>query len=192
MEFKREIKYESELDKDFAHWITSLPAGEKMKECIQCGTCSGSCPVSVYMDYTPREIIAMARMGFKEEVLKSYTIWLCASCYACTVYCPMKIKITDLMYELKQRAIREGYYPKRFTIPVMAKEFFNMVRSAGRNTESYLLLKTFLKSNPTKLLLMAPLGMKLFISGRLGLKKEKIRSRKELKTILDSILQEKS
>ena len=85
MKFKREIKYESELDKDFAHWITSLPAGEKMKECIQCGTCSGSCPVSVYMDYTPREIIAMARMGFKEEVLKSYTIWLCASCYACTV-----------------------------------------------------------------------------------------------------------
>jgi len=192
MEFKREIKYESELDKDFARWISSLPAGEKIKECIQCGTCSGSCPVSVYMDYTPREIIAMARMGFKEEVLKSYTIWLCASCYACTVYCPMKIKITDLMYELKQRAIREGYYPKRFTIPVMAKEFFNMIRSAGRNTESYLLLKTFLKSNPTKLLLMAPLGMKLFISGRLGLKKEKIRSQKELNTILDSILQEKS
>lgn len=192
MEFKREIKYESELDKDFAHWITSLPAGEKMKECIQCGTCSGSCPVSVYMDYTPREIIAMARMGFKEEVLKSYTIWLCASCYACTVYCPMKIKITDLMYELKQRAIREGYYPKRFTIPVMAKEFFNMVRSTGRSTESYLLLKTFLKSNPMKLLLMAPLGMKLFKSGRIGLKKEKIRSREELKTILDSILQEES
>jgi len=192
MKFKIEVKYESELDKDFTYSITSLPVGEKMKECIQCGTCSGSCPVSVYMDYTPREIIAMTRIGCKEEVLKSYTIWLCASCYSCTVYCPMQIKITDLMYELKQRAIKEGYYPKRFAMPVMAKEFFKMVKKAGRSTESYLLLKTFIKSNPFKLLAMSPLGIKLFRSGRIGIKKEKIRSRNELKTIMNTISQEES
>ena len=83
----RRIKYEHELDHNFGEEIASHAYGERLMSCIQCGTCSATCPVSHYMDYTPRKVIAMTREGFKEEVLNSLTIWLCASCYSCMVQC---------------------------------------------------------------------------------------------------------
>ena len=132
----------------------------------------------------------MARSGFKDEVLGSATIWLCASCYACVVQCPQDIQITDLMYSLKQRAIKEGKYPKKFPIPILSKEFFNMVWNKGRITESLLVAKMFLKTNPLKLLNMASLGLKLVKSGRMSLRMESIKNKKELRSILKALKEE--
>jgi heterodisulfide reductase subunit C len=182
---KRTIRYEEELDKDFAREIASIPGGEGIWKCIQCGTCSATCPISSYMDYTPRKIVAMAKAGFK-EVLKSFTIWLCASCYACTVQCPREIKVTDLMYAFKRKAIEEGIYPK-FPIPAMAKNFFGLVRSQGRNTESWLMVKIGLDTNPFRLIKMAPLGLKLLLKGRMSIKRESIKGKEELRKVLKSI-----
>ncbi len=132
---ERRIRYEGDLDPSFAREIIALSGSPSLISCIQCGTCSSACPLSLYMDYTPRRIIAMVREGFKQEVLRSLTIWLCASCYACTVECPKQIRITDVMYALKRYAIREGIYPSRFPIPVLARLFYNTVRHRGRLTE---------------------------------------------------------
>lgn len=178
------IKYESELDPYFPLEITSIPGGENLFKCIQCGTCSGICPITPYMDYTPRQIIAMIRGGFKGEVLSSYTTWLCASCYSCTVECPKDIKLTDIMYSAKRLAIREGVYPKKFPIPVLAAEFFDGVESYGRNSEGRLIMRLFLKTNPLKLFKQAGLGLKLLKNGRFSLKRESMKSRDELKSIL--------
>lgn len=183
----RRMKYEAELDSGFGSEIASLPGGEKLFGCIQCGTCSGTCPISHYMDYTPRRIIAMIRAGFKQEVLTSITIWLCASCYSCTVECPKGIKITDIMYALKRKAIREGIYPKRFPIPILAREFYSSVMKSGRNTESRLTLKLFLKTNVLQLLRQTALGFKLWRQGRMGLGKESIKAKDELRTILQAL-----
>ena len=180
----REVKYEAELDPYFAEEIASIPDGEKLYSCIQCGTCSATCPLSAYMDYTPRKIIAMIREGFKEEVLSSTTPWLCASCYACTVECPRKIKITDIMYAAKRLAIRSGIYPKRFLTPVLAREFFAIVKKNGRNHEGSLLMRMYMKTNPFLLLKQAFLGLRLFLQGRIGVLPEKIERRGELASLL--------
>ena len=58
------------------------------------------------MDYGPREVIGAFRAGMIDKVVKSNTIWLCTSCYYCTVRCPAGIKITDLMYELKRLGMK--------------------------------------------------------------------------------------
>ncbi len=145
IDIQRRIKYESELDAGFGEKIAGMAYGEKLFSCIQCGTCSATCPVSHYMDYTPRRIIAMVRAGFRDEVLNSVTIWLCASCYSCTVECPREIKITDVMYALKQEAIAAGTYPKRFPIPVLAREFFRGVAANGRNNEGPLMVRLLLR-----------------------------------------------
>ena len=184
MKLNPTVKYETDVDKNFLPWITSTPGGEKIKDCIQCGTCSGSCPLSRYMDHSPRKLINMARAGFKDEVLQSVTIWLCASCYSCTSNCPRDIKVTDLMYTFRQRAIQENRYPKRFPTSVLSKEFFRMIERNGRSTETYLLINLILKTNPTKFLGLAPLGLQLLKTGRIGLKKESIKSKKQLKSIL--------
>src|ERR1700690_4059335 len=112
MELRRTIKYESDRVKGFGRKVMSVPGCEDLESCIQCGTCSGVCPLSIYMDYTPRQVMELTRSDFKNEVLRSTTIWLCASCYACTVECPKQIRITDIMYELKQRAMHDQIYPK--------------------------------------------------------------------------------
>jgi L-lactate utilization protein LutB len=104
-----------------------IRAAEKIFSCLQCGTCGSACPVSVYMDYTPRRLIGMVREGFKQEVVTSFAIWLCASCYERSVRCPAGIRVTEVMYALKRVAIREGIYPRRFPVPVLAKEFIEML-----------------------------------------------------------------
>jgi len=141
------------------------------------------------MDYTPRRVIAMTRAGFKEEVLQSQTIWLCASCYSCTVECPKEIKITDVMYALKQRAIRDKVYPKRFPTPILAREFFSSIWRYGRNTESWLIVRMYLKSNPFKMIAQSLLGFNLWRTGRMGLKPESIKDRAGLQRLLEAVEQ---
>jgi quinone-modifying oxidoreductase subunit QmoC len=187
---KAKIQYESDLDPDFGRQIASIPEGEKLYHCIQCGTCSGMCPLSQYMDYTPRQIIAMIRAGFKREVLSSRTTWLCASCYSCAVECPKEIKLTDIMYAAKRMAIKEGVYPKHFPMPVLAHEFFRSVEDSGRNSEGRLMLSVYLRTNPFKLLSQAVLGLRLLKTGRFSLKKESIEHKKELRNTLKMLEKE--
>ena len=186
----RKIQYESELDLGFADEIASIPGGEKLFSCIQCGTCSATCPLSPYMDYTPRRIVAMIRAGFKAEVLTSYTTWLCASCYSCTVECPKGIAVTDVMYAVKRVAIRTGAYPKRFPTPVLADEFFKGVERNGRSSEGRLLVRLFLRTNPFQLLKQARLGLRLLVRGRMSMKRESVEHRGELQSILKSLEKE--
>lgn len=183
----RWIKYESELDAGFATKVAKMAHGEKFRTCIQCGTCSATCPVSHYMDFTPRKIIAMVREGFKEEALGSFTIWLCASCYSCTVDCPREIKITDVMYALKQMAIAEGLYPKRFPIPILAQEFFKLVAQNGRNSEGHLMMKLALKTNPFRFLGFAKMGWRLWRTERVSLRKEGVENKGEIHALLKAI-----
>ncbi|UCD75974.1 MAG: 4Fe-4S dicluster domain-containing protein [Phycisphaerales bacterium] len=184
----RRIKYQNELDLGFGKVMTSIPGAEDLLRCIQCGTCSSTCPLSIYMDHTPRKIIAMTRAGFKDEVLSSATIWLCASCYSCTVDCPKKIKITDVMYALKRKAIEEKVWPRGLPIPVLAKEFFASVLRTGRANEGRTVAKVWLKTRPLKLLANMGLGLRLMARGRMSMKSERMTgSVDQLRKILDSV-----
>ena len=184
---ERKIRHQRDLDHSFTQEMRATPGGEQFVHCIQCGTCSATCPLSIYMDYTPRRIVAMTRAGLKKDVLSSFTIWLCASCYACSVECPKDIRITDLMYALKRRAIEEKTYPRRFGIPVLAQTFFRLVRKHGRSNEGMTMVQLFLKTNPFAAFKMARLGLGLILKGRLSIRGESIRRRKELKVLLDNV-----
>lgn len=190
MEITRTIKYESDRVPGFGREVMKVPGCEQLERCIQCGTCSGVCPLSIYMDHTPRQVMALTRADFKVEILRSHTIWLCASCYACTVECPQEIRITDIMYELKQRAIHEGVYPPRFPIPVLAREFDSMVRKNGRISELLLVFRLFLKTSWRAALSNWRMGFDLLRTGRLSLKTERIRARDDLAKMLDAVDQQ--
>ena len=92
------------LDRTLARQVTS--EWEQLLSCIQCGTCSASCPTAFAMDYTPRQLWQMVRLGMKEDVLSSRTFWLCTTCKSCQVRCPRGIPITDTMIALKEYAMR--------------------------------------------------------------------------------------
>jgi quinone-modifying oxidoreductase subunit QmoC len=186
IQISRTMKYQQEAVPEWSEQLRELPGCERVFSCIQCGTCSGTCPLSIYMDYTPRRIIQLIREGFKTEALSSNTIWLCASCYSCAAHCPQDIHLTDVMYALKQQAIKEGLYPKHLPIPVLAREFYEGVKRNGRNSEFWVVLRFALKSNPLLLLKMAGSGLDLMRTGRLSLKSERIKNIEGLRRELEA------
>lgn len=177
---KRQIKYQADADPRWGEEISRKPGCERLFSCIQCGTCSGTCPVSIYMDLSPRRVMALVREGFRDDALASETVWLCASCYGCSAACPQKIGIADIMYALKREAISRGIFPKKMPVPVLAQEFCRMVSQKGRNSEFWLVLRVALRTNPLVLLQFASIGWKLWRAGRLPLRQEAIYRRWEL------------
>ena len=82
-------------------------SGEAVTLCDQCGTCSGSCPMVAEMDLTPSQLMRMVQLG-QREALDSRTMWLCASCYACTVRCPRGLDLSKVAEALRQVTLRKA------------------------------------------------------------------------------------
>ena len=158
-----------DLSEVFLDHVYAMPDGEKINQCIQCGTCSASCPMSDVMDYSPREIIGMLRAGMLDRVLKSNTVWLCSSCYSCAVRCPAGIPFTDVMYELKRLGTEYGLCPKRTPNAVMVQAFMESVDRHGRTHEPELVQKYYLRTNPLKFLSQVSFGLRLLVRGRMAI-----------------------
>jgi len=48
--------------------------------CYQCELCANNCPVSHFMDIKPHQAIRYVQLGWREDLLKSSTLWICLSC----------------------------------------------------------------------------------------------------------------
>ena len=122
-------------DLGFARWVyENIDGGDRLSLCMQCGMCSGSCPIGDSMDNGPRKTFMMIRAGMKEEVLSSNTIWNCTQCYNCTVRCPRQIRVTNILQSLASLAVAEGYAPKKPTL-LFSKAFWRSVRWFGKTDE---------------------------------------------------------
>jgi heterodisulfide reductase subunit C len=183
--FEPHQKREVDLLNDFWDQVRGFPDGQKIKNCLQCGTCTGTCPVSYAMDITPRETIALFRAGRLEDILHSRTIWICASCYSCTVRCPVGIKVTDTLYALKRLAIDKKIYPDNFPVYALSQAFIENVYKYGRNFELGLGIKYLLKAGPMKLLSNAGFGMAMMSRGRMSMMPKSIKKVNEVRAIID-------
>jgi heterodisulfide reductase subunit C len=93
-------------NEDFVKKIIEL-SGQVVTLCDQCGTCSGGCPVVAEMDVTPSQLMKMSQLGIK-DILDSKTIWLCASCYTCTIRCPRGLDVSKVAEALRQIILRQA------------------------------------------------------------------------------------
>jgi heterodisulfide reductase subunit C len=82
-------------------------SGQNLRACYQCGKCSAGCPAVSEMDILPNQIIRLAQLGFKEELLGSKSIWICASCFTCNARCPKGINIAEVIEALRQILLRK-------------------------------------------------------------------------------------
>ena len=94
-------------DEEFNQKVLDL-AGQEVLTCIQCGTCSASCPTANLMNPSIRKLIKFCLEGKKEEALHNDTLWLCTSCLLCTVRCPRGIRPKAVVSALKDLAERDG------------------------------------------------------------------------------------
>lgn len=90
----------------------SVPEGERLRKCLQCGNCSGICPFGYLMIYPPSRMIAEIRADRFDRILESENVWMCVSCYACSSVCPEQIPITQgLMVSAKEELLLSGNVP---------------------------------------------------------------------------------
>ena len=76
--------------------------------CYQCAKCSAGCPVAEHMEMLPHQVIHLAALGMEERVLGVNTLWMCAGCYTCATRCPNDINVTQVMDELRAKAVEQG------------------------------------------------------------------------------------
>ena len=82
-------------------------SGQNLLSCYQCGKCSAGCPAVSQMDILPNQIIRYAQLGFKNELLQSKSIWICASCFTCNSRCPKGINIAEVIEAIRQILLRK-------------------------------------------------------------------------------------
>lgn len=166
---------------EFLSAVQHIPGGEKILTCIQCGTCTGSCPTGDKMPHTPRTVMRMLQLGLEEEVMRSDAVWLCADCYTCTVRCPRNIKVSEVMAGLRTRAIAQGYARPRDT--AFYRNFLSIVRRYGRIYEVELLMRYNFRLNPFRLLKQVRLGLAMLRHGKVGVLPERIEGRGDVRRI---------
>lgn len=140
---------------------------EMIQGCMQCGTCSSSCPNAFAMEYTPRRMWHMILSGLGEEVLTGKAFWYCSACYNCTLRCPHGLPLTNAIGALKRLAGQRGQ-PSGDKNGAFYRAFMNNVHTFGRVQEVDLMLHYFLAMRDILLPLeYTPLGMKLLRKGKL-------------------------
>jgi heterodisulfide reductase subunit C len=85
--------------------------GFEVNSCMQCGTCTSSCPSGRWTALSIRRIMRRAAMG-DATVLADPDIWLCTTCYNCFDRCPRNLKVTDAVIELRNLAAKRGFIHK--------------------------------------------------------------------------------
>ncbi len=141
------------------------PDGRLLRRCIQCGTCTASCPAAHAMELSPRQMWRMVQLGFEEEVLRSRTMWLCSICYQCQVRCPRGIPLTDTITRLKEMALQRQLAASRESV-AFYRAFADVVRRYGRMREMEFMVRYFLAGNPLSAFGFAGLGLTLLSRGK--------------------------
>ena len=87
--------------------------GNSFNPCYTCLTCSNSCPV--VMNYSnpipvlgllPHQIMYSLKFGLTSQVLGARMVWDCLGCYQCQENCPQGVRVTDILFELKNLAFQ--------------------------------------------------------------------------------------
>lgn len=150
--------------------------GEDVFRCYQCMKCSAGCPMTFAMDYPPSQVIRLVQMGQEDLLLASKTIWVCLTCYTCSIRCPNDIDIAQVIDALRERAVRKGFLPSKENIALFHRMFLENVRKRGRTFEGEMLAQYQLKTG--KALQNAGLGLRMFLKGRMALLPESVENRK--------------
>ena len=169
----------SPVDPTFKHTIQSI-CGENVLSCYQCGECTAGCPAAYSMDIAPNQVMRMAQVGFKDDVLGSSAIWLCAGCETCATRCPRGVALSKVMDACRQISIKEGKVSKKqANVLKMHEEMLRQISIFGRVHEISMI--GAYKMRTRRFLDDVLSGAQMFLKGKLGLIPSVIKGRKEVR-----------
>ncbi len=86
--------------------------------CMQCGECTGSCPVFSKSKLNPRRLMLETAylvnpltMSPKLNIYEKNEVWDCTTCSTCSSRCPRDVKPMDVLIGLRSLLIEEGQVP---------------------------------------------------------------------------------
>ena len=81
--------------------------------CFGCETCTTVCPVvgnyenpKEVLGMLPHQIMHACGLGVRDLAFGSNMLWDCITCYQCQEQCPQGVSVTDVLYELKNLAVK--------------------------------------------------------------------------------------
>ena len=182
---------ERKYDLGFARWVyENVDGGDKLSLCMQCGVCSGSCPIGTQMDHGPRKLFMMIRAGMKEAVMTSNTMHNCVLCYRCVVRCPRGIPVANILQDLMTKAVEMGYAKaEKSENARFSKAFWWSTMTYGRTDERLVTARYYfsggLAEGVRKGLENSKIALGMLRTGRMHFgKPKKIKDTKGLKAIM--------
>ncbi len=124
----------SSAEKEFLDRVV-LRSGQNLLECLQCGKCTGGCPIASETVSGPRRLIAQILSGMSDEALNNPTWWYCVSCGTCMSRCPVEINMYRVATTLCELAEESGVAPSEPDIHLFEKLFLKSVEKYGRVKE---------------------------------------------------------
>ena len=99
---------------------SQLPGADTFVHCFGCQTCTTVCPV--VMNYeNPQEVVGLLPhqimnclgLGLTEMATGPQMLWDCLTCYQCQEHCPQNVKVTEVLYGLKNLSIKNACMPPK-------------------------------------------------------------------------------
>lgn len=162
--------------------VAASPSGEAIATCVQCGTCTSSCPVEILdPNFNIRRLVARVKLGLREDVLSDPAVWACVRCFACVARCPKHVRPGDVVEALRHIALREG---RTGVGPRHARAFAASVREGGRIHEARVTLDSIGWGGVLK---EGLLPIRMALRGKApALRHRPLRTVAEIRTLLDA------
>ena len=100
---------------------------EKLKTCIQCGTCSATCPAAGSNPFTHRHLWQLILRNGSAEALN---YWNCTNCALCEERCPRGIPLSSIIMKLREN---EGTPEKMSAVTEMLDKTRNINGDPAEN-----------------------------------------------------------
>ncbi len=101
-------------NKQFKNTMGQFDRIETFAHCFACENCSTVCPVAgnyensqKSLDLLPHQIMRSMALGLKEMAMGSRMLWSCLTCYQCQEHCPQGVKVTDILFKLKNISVKD-------------------------------------------------------------------------------------
>jgi len=85
-----------------------LTQKHKLLECIQCGTCTGSCPVAKKANLNIRRYMREVATLGKLTIHHQNELWSCTTCSTCGVRCPKDLNPYEFLIDIRGMAVEGG------------------------------------------------------------------------------------
>ncbi|MGD1995902.1 MAG: (Fe-S)-binding protein [Anaerolineae bacterium] len=91
--------------------VGKLPEELDIFGCIQCGKCTGGCPVSITTALNVRFLIYQTLVGALSNVGHMEELWDCTCCFTCVERCPKDVRPGELIIGLRSQLVESGRIP---------------------------------------------------------------------------------